>query len=61
MNDNSDIFYRLNGLYIFTPDTINRVLIDESEEESTICTLIQQNDDQVKTVNSLLKETEILK
>lgn len=46
------IFSSLNGLFIFVPDTVNQVLMDQSDEEKTICEML--HNDKVEVSNSTI-------
>ena len=44
--DTTKIIYRLNGLFLFAPNTINKVMMSP-DEPVTICELMNQPDNQV--------------
>lgn len=41
------MFFRLNGLFLFAPDTINKAMTHPSDKPVTICMLINKSENSV--------------
>ncbi|XP_048005965.1 putative transporter svop-1 isoform X2 [Leguminivora glycinivorella] len=57
------LFSLLNGLFLFAPDTINKVMQGAAEEEGTLCLLMNQSDNQTSSstcVDSISQNTFII-
>ncbi|XP_063374319.1 uncharacterized protein LOC134662009 [Cydia amplana] len=57
------LFSLLNGLFLFAPDTINKVMQGAAEEEGTLCLLMNQSDNQTSSltcVDSISENTFII-